>query len=71
MVSGPFGRAGAGPSYGVARWMACPPCLADLDSDGVVDFSDYLAFLNFYEAGDPAAISMATVSLISPTTSRS
>ncbi|MCC6676610.1 MAG: EF-hand domain-containing protein [Phycisphaerales bacterium] len=29
-------------------------CLADLNGDGLVDFSDYLEFLNLYDAGDPA-----------------
>ncbi|MCC6677735.1 MAG: hypothetical protein IT436_11370 [Phycisphaerales bacterium] len=27
-------------------------CLADLNGDGVVDFADYLEFLNLYDAGD-------------------
>ncbi|MCC6677157.1 MAG: EF-hand domain-containing protein [Phycisphaerales bacterium] len=29
-------------------------CLADLSGDGLVDFSDYLEFLNLYDAQDPA-----------------
>jgi len=38
--------------YGVsAPATACP---ADLNSDGLVDFSDYLDFLNLYDAGDLA-----------------
>ena len=28
------------------------PCLADLNGDGLVDFSDYLEFLNLFELGD-------------------
>lgn len=34
-----------------------PPtaCPADLDGDGVVDFPDYLVFLNLYDADDPGA----------------
>ncbi|MCC6677824.1 MAG: hypothetical protein IT436_11815 [Phycisphaerales bacterium] len=28
------------------------PCRADLNGDGLVDFADYLEFLNFYDAGD-------------------
>ncbi|MCC6675857.1 MAG: hypothetical protein IT436_01815 [Phycisphaerales bacterium] len=28
-------------------------CLADLNGDGLVDFADYLEFLNLYDAGDP------------------
>lgn len=34
---------------------ACPPCVADLNQDGDVDFGDYLGFINLYDAGDPAA----------------
>lgn len=30
-------------------------CRADLNGDGLVDFTDYLAFLNLYEAQDPRA----------------
>ncbi|MCC6676113.1 MAG: hypothetical protein IT436_03115 [Phycisphaerales bacterium] len=30
-----------------------PPCVVDLNGDGLVDFSDYLEFLNLYEAQDP------------------
>ncbi|MCC6676479.1 MAG: hypothetical protein IT436_04985 [Phycisphaerales bacterium] len=29
-------------------------CPADLNKDGIVDFADYLEFLNLYDAGDPA-----------------
>ncbi|MCC6679133.1 MAG: hypothetical protein IT436_18565, partial [Phycisphaerales bacterium] len=29
------------------------PCAADLTGDGVIDFSDYLEFLNLYDAADP------------------
>ncbi|MCC6675758.1 MAG: hypothetical protein IT436_01315 [Phycisphaerales bacterium] len=32
-----------------------PDCRADLNDDGLVDFADYLEFLNFYDAEDPAA----------------
>jgi hypothetical protein len=28
-------------------------CLVDLNGDGIVDFGDYLEFLNLYEAQDP------------------
>jgi hypothetical protein len=31
------------------------PCLADWNGDGVVDFNDFLAFLNDYNTGDPRA----------------
>jgi glycosidase len=30
-------------------------CPADLDDDGVVDFNDFLVYLNWYNAGDPRA----------------
>ncbi|MCC6678866.1 MAG: hypothetical protein IT436_17190 [Phycisphaerales bacterium] len=30
-------------------------CAADLNGDGIVDFADYLEFLNFYDAQDPRA----------------
>lgn len=33
----------------------CPPCIADVDDDGQVDFSDYLAFLDLYRTADPLA----------------
>jgi len=28
-------------------------CTADLTDDGIVDFADYLEFLNLFDAGDP------------------
>jgi len=31
------------------------PCPADLNADGVIDFADYLEFLNLYDALDPRA----------------
>lgn len=31
------------------------PCALDFECDGFVDFADYLAFLNLYDALDPAA----------------
>jgi len=31
----------------------CGACIADLNCDGLVDFADYLEFLNFYDAEDP------------------
>jgi hypothetical protein len=30
-----------------------PECVPDLNGDGVVDFNDFLEFLNLYNAGDP------------------
>jgi len=37
---------------GLTHTVFCP---ADLNGDGMVDFSDYLEFLNLYDAGDPRA----------------
>ncbi|MCC6675822.1 MAG: right-handed parallel beta-helix repeat-containing protein [Phycisphaerales bacterium] len=31
------------------------PCLVDFNGDGMVDFADYLEFLNLYDAADPRA----------------
>ncbi|MCC6675675.1 MAG: hypothetical protein IT436_00900 [Phycisphaerales bacterium] len=54
-----------GASYSVAVTNTCGSvtaqiplvigCAADLNRDGVVDFIDYLEFLNFYDSLDPAA----------------
>jgi hypothetical protein len=35
--------------------LATAPCRADLDGDGVLDIFDFLAFGNFFDAGDPRA----------------
>lgn len=44
------------PSKLFAQLETCPSaCPADLDRDGVVDFTDYLAFLNAFDAQEPAA----------------
>lgn len=43
-----------GDGEGWARW-SCPPCIADVDDDGLIDFTDYLAFLDVYRAGGPDA----------------
>ncbi|MCC6677776.1 MAG: hypothetical protein IT436_11575 [Phycisphaerales bacterium] len=45
----------AGGSSVPLKRFACPPCPADLDEDGRVDFADYLLFINLYEAGDADA----------------
>lgn len=37
---------------GEFAFVAPPPCPADLNGDGLVDFADYLEFLNLYDAGD-------------------
>lgn len=39
---------------GWSRW-SCPPCIADVDDDGLIDFTDYLSFLDLYRSDDPAA----------------
>ena len=36
-----------------APGLASAPSLADLNGDGLVDFADYLEFLNLYDAQDP------------------
>jgi hypothetical protein len=33
----------------------CDPCPVDVNDDGTVDFNDFLAFLNLYNAGSPRA----------------
>ncbi|MCC6675752.1 MAG: matrixin family metalloprotease [Phycisphaerales bacterium] len=43
----------AGPEAGKAQFTE-PTCPADLNGDGIVDFSDYLEFLSFYDVGDLA-----------------
>lgn len=42
----------SGSAYIFGLNCACP---ADLTGDGLVDFTDYLEFLNLYDAGDPRA----------------
>ncbi|MCC6677878.1 MAG: hypothetical protein IT436_12095 [Phycisphaerales bacterium] len=39
-------------AFAVGEFLMAPACQADLTIDGVVDFSDYLEFLNLYDAGD-------------------
>ncbi|MCC6675604.1 MAG: hypothetical protein IT436_00545 [Phycisphaerales bacterium] len=43
-------------TYGRGAWRAAllSACRADLDGDGVVDFADYLEFLNRYDVLDPS-----------------
>ncbi|MCC6675925.1 MAG: VCBS repeat-containing protein [Phycisphaerales bacterium] len=38
----------------ILRGSAAGPCPADLTGDGIVDFADYLEFLNRYDALDPS-----------------
>ena len=40
-----------------------PPCLADVSGDGVVDGSDFTAFINSFGVGDPAVDPIADVNL--------
>ncbi|MCC6678657.1 MAG: PEP-CTERM sorting domain-containing protein [Phycisphaerales bacterium] len=48
---------GVNPRGEPANWITTVPryplCPADLNGDGLVDFSDYLEFLNYYDAQDP------------------
>ena len=39
-------------AYVITGFFVCP---ADLNADGLVDFGDYLEFLNLYDAEDPRA----------------
>lgn len=70
MISGPRGRYDhamaydsnrraavlfGGSSGGNETWELTEICLADLTGDEIVDFTDYLAFLNLLEAQDPRA----------------
>jgi hypothetical protein len=50
-VGGTFTQAGGLESSHVARW-GKPPCRADLNEDGFVDFFDYLEFVTDFESGD-------------------
>src|SRR5262249_26336425 len=37
------------------REYGCPPCVADIDGDGLVEFPDVLAFSTLFDEQDPAA----------------
>ncbi|MCC6676649.1 MAG: hypothetical protein IT436_05850 [Phycisphaerales bacterium] len=54
VAGGDFLAAGGRASAYWARW-GCPPCAADFTGDGLVDFADYLEFLNLFDAQDPRA----------------
>ncbi|MCC6677580.1 MAG: hypothetical protein IT436_10595 [Phycisphaerales bacterium] len=55
-AGGIFSQAGLQPVSSLARWHpSLTLCPADLNCDGMVDFSDYLEFLNLYDAADPRA----------------
>lgn len=55
-AGGSFTRVADVGSQNIACLIGCPvpvsTCLADLNGDGLVDFSDYLEFLNLYDAQD-------------------
>lgn len=53
-IFGDFLDAGGEQAERIARWSCpeSPPCAADIDQDGSVDFTDYLLFLNAYDSGD-------------------
>lgn len=51
-VGGWFEEADSMDSPYWARWRVCP---VDFNCDEVVDFGDYLEFLNLFDAGDPRA----------------
>lgn len=53
VVGGNFTQSGDTTAYGLVIRTACTACAADLNGDGVVDFADYLEFLNLYDALDP------------------
>ncbi|HZW09196.1 MAG TPA: GC-type dockerin domain-anchored protein [Phycisphaerales bacterium] len=57
LVSGDFGVAGTTVAGSLAAWGPCPPepCVADFNGDGSVNTLDVLAFLNAWNARDPAA----------------
>lgn len=42
-----------GPSARGIAYLKTPACVVDLNMDGLVDFADYLEFLNLYDAQDP------------------
>jgi hypothetical protein len=44
MVGGSFMESGPYVAHNIARW-GCPPCIGDLNCDGVIDFGDINAFV--------------------------
>lgn len=55
VLGGSFTTAGSLSSGKVAAILSAPACPADLTGDGVLDFFDISAFLNAFNAMDPAA----------------
>jgi hypothetical protein len=55
-VGGRFRRAGGLPSDYLARWGdLTPACYADCNTDGSLDFFDFVCFINLFNTADPAA----------------
>jgi hypothetical protein len=54
-VAGAFTAAGGRSSQRVARLIGCLGCPGDWDRDGVIDFNDFLAFLNDFTTARPRA----------------
>ncbi|MBX3322948.1 MAG: hypothetical protein KF757_08155 [Phycisphaeraceae bacterium] len=58
-VGGSFLTVGGLTANGAAKWQGCavspPPCLADINGDGTLDFFDVQLFLSLYAAGNFAA----------------
>jgi hypothetical protein len=57
IATGDFRTAGGLPA-GFLAWWGCPltpPCPGDWDGDGIVDFNDFLAFLNDFNLQIPRA----------------
>ncbi|MBX3322950.1 MAG: hypothetical protein KF757_08165 [Phycisphaeraceae bacterium] len=58
-AGGDFTTAGGVTANGIAKWQGCavtpPPCLADINGDGVLDFFDVQMFLSLYASGNLAA----------------
>lgn len=45
-------RIAADVDFSIGEFAISEPCPADLDVDGFVDFTDFLAFLSYFDAGD-------------------
>lgn len=54
-IAGQFSTFGGVSSQGLARLIPCRGCAADWNFDGTVDFNDFLAYLNDFNAGLPRA----------------
>jgi hypothetical protein len=54
-LAGASYNAAGGSGSGAAWAIRLAVCLVDLNGDGIVDFNDFLGFMNLYNAGDPRA----------------